>query len=279
MIEVDLGNGRVLRAYDSATSAADSRLPVFWYHGTPNIGAPPEPLFAAAEQAGLRWVSYDRPAYGGSTPVPGRAVASAAGDVTAIADALGIGRFAVFGHSGGGPHALACAALLPDRVVAAVSVSGLAPYPFGDPDWWFAGMHPGGAAELSAARKGRADLEACLVNSTFDPEMFTLADQAALDDEWAWLGEVAGRAIKQGLAGMIDDDLAYTCPWGFDPANIAVPVLLLHGGADRIAPSSHSDWLAARIAGAELRHFPEDGHISILREAPQALTWLTAALS
>lgn len=274
MMDVDVGGGRVLRAYDTAASARDARLPVFWYHGTPNVGSPPEPLFAAAERHGLRWVSYDRPAYGGSTPNPGRDIASAASDVTAIADALGIDRFAVFGHSGGGPHALACAALLPDRVLGAVSGSGLAPYPAEETDWWFAGMYPGGAGELRAASKGRADLEACLANSVFDPEMFTPGDRAALEGEWAWLGDVAGQAIEQGLAGMIDDDLAYTRPWGFDPASIAVPVLLLHGGADRIAPSSHGEWLAAVIAESELRLFPDDGHISVLRQAEPALAWL-----
>ena len=115
--------GRVLHAYDTAGAG----LPVFWHHGTPNVGAPPEPLFAAAARHGLRWVSYDRPGYGGSDPVPGRDIAAAAADVAAIADALGIGRFAVFGHSGGGSHALACAALLPDRCLAAASLAGPAP--------------------------------------------------------------------------------------------------------------------------------------------------------
>jgi pimeloyl-ACP methyl ester carboxylesterase len=135
-------------------------------------------------------------------------------------------------------------------------------------------MYPGGAAELRAARRGRADLEACLANGDFDPQMFTPADHAALEGDWAWLGSVAGQAIEEGPAGMIDDDLAYTRPWGFDPASIALPVLLLHGGADRIDPSSHGKWLADRIIGAELRLCPDDGHISILREAEAALAWL-----
>ena len=94
----------------------DPRLTVVWHHGTPNVGTPPEPLLPASAERGIRWVSYDRPGYGGSTPHPGRDIASAAADVEAIADALGIDRFAVLGHSGGGPHALACAALLGDRV-------------------------------------------------------------------------------------------------------------------------------------------------------------------
>jgi pimeloyl-ACP methyl ester carboxylesterase len=272
-IEVDAGNGRVLHAYDTAVSPADTRLPVFWHHGTPNIGSPPEPLFAAAERNGMRWVSYDRPGYGPSTPVRDRDIAAAAADVATIADALGIGRFAVLGHSGGAPHALACAALLAGRVVAAVSVSGLAPFAAEGLDW-FAGMYPGGAAELSAAASGRAELEACLAGSEFDPEMFTPADTAAFAGDWSWLAGVAGKAIGQGPGGMIDDDLAYTRPWGFEPGSIAVPVLLLHGDSDRIVPSSQSEWLARRIGGAELWLRPGHGHISILGEAPAAVAWL-----
>ena len=123
-IDLKLSDGRTLHAYDTGADDADGRLAVFWHHGSPNIGAPPEPLFAAAEELGIRWVSYDRPGYGGSTPRPGRDVASAAADAAAVADALGIDRFAVMGHSSGGSHALACAALLPKRVVGVVVVGG-----------------------------------------------------------------------------------------------------------------------------------------------------------
>jgi pimeloyl-ACP methyl ester carboxylesterase len=105
--DLELGDGRTLHYYDTREDDPEGRAVVFWHHGTPNVGSPPEPLFPAAAGNSLRWVSYDRPAYGGSTPNPGRDVASAA-DVAAIADALGIGRFSVLGHSGGGPHALAC---------------------------------------------------------------------------------------------------------------------------------------------------------------------------
>ena len=119
--DVDLGDGHVLHVYDTgdlgAGGATDVEpLVVVWHHGTPNIGAPPRPLFEAAARLGIRWVSYDRPGYGGSTPRPGRDVASAARDVAAVADHLGVGSFAVMGHSGGGTHALASGALLGDRV-------------------------------------------------------------------------------------------------------------------------------------------------------------------
>jgi pimeloyl-ACP methyl ester carboxylesterase len=124
MTETDLEvrGGRRLHFYDTSAHDADERLAVFWHHGTPIIGAPPEPLFAAVAQSGMRWVSYDRPGNGGSTAHPGRDIGSAAADVSSI------GQFAVMGHSGGSAHALACAARLPDRVLGAACVSGLAPF-------------------------------------------------------------------------------------------------------------------------------------------------------
>ena len=99
--DLQLSHGRTLHVYDTGADDADGRLAVFWHHGTPNIGAPPEPLFAAAARLGIRWVSYDRPGYGGSTPYPGRTVASAAACTSSIADTSGIDQFAVMGHSGG----------------------------------------------------------------------------------------------------------------------------------------------------------------------------------
>ena len=212
-IDIRLAEGRTLHAYDTradenATSpgTSGSQVAVFWLHGSPNLGSPPEPLFAAAEVNGLRWVSYDRPGYGGSSPHDGRTVASAAADVAAIAEALGIGRFAVLGHSGGGPHALACAALLPERVIAAVSVSAPAPFDADRLDW-FAGWSPGITAENRAATAGRAALQAHWAGA--EPEdmsaFFTDADIAALGGSWSWLAGVAGQAMQQGDEGLMED--------------------------------------------------------------------------
>jgi pimeloyl-ACP methyl ester carboxylesterase len=267
--DLTLPDGRTLHAYDTRTGD----LAVFWHHGTPNIGSPPAPLFAASERLGIRWVSHDRPGYGGSTPLPGRDIASVAADVSAIADALGIDRFAVLGHSGGGAHALACAALLPDRVMAAVSVSGLAPYGAEGLDW-FNGMYPGGEAELRAATEGRDALAATLEAGEFDPEMFTPADHEALAGAWSWFGSVVNPALAGGPGGMIDDDLAAVAPWGFDPAAIAAPVLLVHGDADRMVPATHAAWLAGRIDGADLWLRPDAGHISALEAGEDMLAWL-----
>jgi pimeloyl-ACP methyl ester carboxylesterase len=282
--DIRLADGRTLHAYDtpadgiaSSPGAPGSAVAVFWLHGSPNIGSPPEPLFAAAEANGLRWVSYDRPGYGGSGPYDGRTVASAAADVAAIADALGIGRFAVLGHSGGGPHALACAALLPERVIAAVSVSAPAPADADGLDW-FAGQSPGIAAENRAAARGRAALEAHWAAA--EPEdmsaFFTEPDLAALGGSWSWLAGVAAQAMEQGNEGFAEDVLAGARPWGFRPAAIGVPVLIMHGADDKMVPHTHGQWLAAHCPAAESRIVPDAGHITVLDSAPQALAWLAA---
>ncbi|GGR89514.1 alpha/beta hydrolase [Streptomyces aureoverticillatus] len=271
--DLRLGDGRQLHLYDTGAEGADPRRTVFWHHGTPNIGFPPVPLFPAASRLGIRWVSYDRPGYGGSTPAPGRDLASAAADVRAVADALGIGSFAVMGHSGGGPHALACGALLPDRVRCVVSASGLAPYDAAGLDW-FAGMSDSGVASLRAAAAGRAAAEAHAAADEYDPEMFAPADHEALATGWAWFDEVVGPAVASGPGGLVDDGLAYVAPWGFDPGQVTAPVLILHGGVDRSVPSSHGRWLADRCPAAELWLEPEDGHISVLNSGPAALEWL-----
>jgi pimeloyl-ACP methyl ester carboxylesterase len=271
--DLALSDGRTLHVYDTAADGAAAGLVVFWHHGTPNTGAPPEPLFPAAARLGIRWVSFDRPGYGASTPRPGRDVASVAADVASIADALAIGRFAVMGHSGGGTYALACGALLPERVLAVVCASGLAPFGAEGLDW-FAGMASAGAAELRAAAAGRAALEDYLAASEFDPEQFTPADHAALAGAWAWLGVIAEQALEGGTGGMMDDELSYVAPWGLEPGQLRAPVLYLHGGQDRMVPSSHGQWLARHTRAAELWLRPDDGHVSVLASAPAALGWL-----
>jgi len=272
--DLDLGDDRTLHLYDTGADDADGRLAVFWHHGTPNIGAPPEPLFEAADRLGIRWVSYDRPGYGGSSPYTDRNVASAAADVSAVADALGIDRFAVMGHSGGGPHALACGALLPDRVLGVVSVSGLAPFDAEGLDF-FAGMADSSAASLRAAAQGREAKER--YEATADEDAgpgFIPADLDALEGEWSWFISVVHPAVEDGPGALIDDDLAYVAPWGFDPAQVVAPTLLVHGGGDRAVPASHSEWLARYCPSAELRLYPQDGHISVLRYGAAALEWL-----
>jgi pimeloyl-ACP methyl ester carboxylesterase len=249
-------------------------FPVFWLHGTPNTGAPPKPLFADAARLGIRWIGYDRPGYPGRPRVPGRKVASAAEDVRQVADRLGLDRFAVFGHSGGGPHALACGALLPDRVRAVVSISAPAPYGADGLDW-FAGMREPGS--LRAAVAGPEAKERYEADPPAGEVPFTPADWAALAGPWSWFGTVVSAALAEGRDGLIDDDLATVGPWGFDPSDVRVPTLIMHGGADEMVPASHGEWLAAHCPAAELRIIGGEGHVSVLREAPAALEWLSAA--
>lgn len=271
--EIALDDGRVLRAYD--TGPADARLTVAWHHGTPNVGRPPEPLFATSGRLGIRWIGYDRPGYGTSTRHPGRDVASAAADAAAVADVLGVERFGVMGHSGGGPHALACAALLPERVTAVVAAASLAPFGAAGLEW-FTGMAPSGEASLRAALAGRETKERYEASAPEGDPGFVEADLVSLRGDWSWFGRIVEAGLANGPDGLVDDDLAYVSPWGFDPRDVEAPTLLLHGASDRVVPASHSRWLAARIVNAEHWSRPDDGHISILREAPAALEWLVA---
>jgi pimeloyl-ACP methyl ester carboxylesterase len=274
--DVQVDDGRILHAYDVGPTERDDELVLLWHHGTPNIGAPPEPLFGAAETLALRWIGYDRPGYGGSSACPGATIASAADDAGRVADHLGIDRFAVFGHSGGGPRAMACGALLGDRILSVVSVSAHAPWPAEGLDF-FAGMSDGTVRELrAAARGGRSALEHILVTSDFDPESFTTADWSALNGDWSWFDGIVTAGTAHGWGGMIEDDLAAMSPWGFDMSQLGKPTLIMHGTDDRMIPSSHARWLAARCPRAELRLEAGQGHISVLGSARSALEWVRA---
>jgi pimeloyl-ACP methyl ester carboxylesterase len=272
--DIEAGDGRTLRAYDSGDAAADAdAMVLMWHHGSPQTGALLAPLLAAAGPRGIRMLSYARPSYGGSSPALGRDVASAAADAARVADAFGVDRFAVMGASGGGPHALACAALLPDRVSGAVCLGGIAPY---SQDFdWFAGMRsPGG---LRVSLSGRAARARYAETAEFDEKMFTAADHAALAGEWEALGADAAHAGLDGPDGQIDDDVAYVNPWGFRVEQVDAPVLVVQGGEDRVIPPSHADWLLRHCPRAELWLRPRDGHISVLAASPVAMDWLRAS--
>jgi len=266
-------NGRTLAVLEAGDESGRAVVAV---HGTPGSGLPWRGLVEDAERRGIRLLAYDRPGYGGSDPDPGRTVADAAGDVAAIADALGIDRFAVEGGSGGGPHTLACAALLPDRVVAAASLAGVAPYPADGLDW-LDGMGQANLDEFAAALAGRETLEPFLraqadTMLAASPEAIADAlrsllsppDAAVLTGEYAeYLAEATRRAIGDRLDGWIDDDFVFVNPWGFELDEIRVPVQLLHGAQDRFVPIAHGEWLAARIPGVEAHLSAEDGHLTI----------------
>ncbi|MCW2539386.1 MAG: alpha/beta hydrolase [Frankiales bacterium] len=269
--DVVLTDGRTVKVYDSG-NAASGALALVWHHGSPQTGAPLEPLLTGAASRGIRLLSYGRPSYGGSSPHPGRDVASAGRDVVQVADALGIGRFATMGASGGGPHALACAAAAPDRVIGVACLAGLAPYTE-DFDSFGGMVSPGG---LRSGLQGRAARERYAESEEFDENSFTATDWAALNDSWSSLAADAGRAAAQGAAGLIDDDLAFAAPWGFDVGQLVAPVLVVQGGQDRVVPPAHADWLIRNCQRSELWLRPADGHVSILDACPLAMDWLLA---
>jgi pimeloyl-ACP methyl ester carboxylesterase len=271
--DLTLPDGRTVHIYDTGGDG----FPVIWNHGTPNVGAPPEPLSAAAERLGLRWVSFDRPGYGRSTVHRGRTVASVAGDVAAVADSLGIDRFGLAGYSGGGTCALGTAAALSARVRAVITLAAIAPYGAAGLSW-FDGMVPSSISALASAAAG-ADVREALHDSGFDYDAgFTAADLEVFEGPWGWLGEVAGPALDAGPYGQIDDDTSYTHPWGCDPSTITAPVLLLHGTADRIIPASHGSWLAAHCPTATLRLCAGASHFTIVEHAEPGLEWLAEVI-
>jgi pimeloyl-ACP methyl ester carboxylesterase len=275
-LDVELPDGRRVRAADTGEAGgprAVAPLTVVWHHGSPHTGALYEPLLGAAAARAIRLVSYARPSYGGSTPQPGRSVTSAAADVVAVADALGIDRFAVMGTSGGGPHALACAALVPERVTGVVTLASPAPYT--DAFDWFDGMRSPGA--LRAARQGRAARAAFADEEEFDPEVFVPADWAALEGRWSAVLADVQASDALGPDGLIDDDVALASPWGFEVSDVAAPTLLVHGELDRMIPRRHASWLLGRIPGAKLWARLDDGHVSVLDVVPDALDWLLEA--
>lgn len=230
---------------------------VLWHGGTPNTGEPPAPWLSPD----TRWIGVDRPGYGRSPRRRGRTVADVVQDVRAVLDHLGIATCATVGHSGGASHALACAALLPDRITHCLAVSGIAPY---DGPAWFEGFGPHSLATLSAATKGslaKEEFEAAGGTGGVD---FTADDWATLEGPWGWFGAVVQEASAGGPGGLADDDLAHVNPWGFSPADITVPVRIVHGEADRVVPVQHAHRLAALIPHAELSTVPSASHLSVL---------------
>ena len=273
MHEIAGPGGRTLKVLEDGDPDG---APVIKHHGTPGSRLANPKWVADAADRGIRLIGYDRAGYGGSDRDPGRDVAAVAADTAAIADALGIERFATWGGSGGGPHALACAALLGDRVVAAATVAGAAPSDAGDLDFK-AGMGEDNVQEFNAAVDGEAVLRPLLeemANAMVGVTPEALAEQmrtilsppdaAVVTGE---LGEFLLESIQVGLSGGVDgwadDDLAFVKPWGFDPATIAVPVQVWQGEQDLMVPLAHGEWLARHVPGADRRISPQDGHLTI----------------
>jgi pimeloyl-ACP methyl ester carboxylesterase len=272
-------DGRTLTVHDAGDPEGQ---PVIFHHGTPSVGEAYGPWL----EAGVRLIGFDRAGYGGSTRDRGRDVAAVVADTRVVADALGLERFATWGISGGGPHALACAALLPERVTAAAALGSPAPY---DADGlvWTDGLGEGNVIEYRAAMHGETALRA-LVEQEHAARV--AAGAAALADAWASLltpidAELAAGPFSDyfhgliratgGVDGWVDDDLAFVRPWGFDPAVVDIPVLVRHGEQDRFVPPAHSRWLGEHIPGAEVRITSSDGHLTLYEHAiPETHAWL-----
>ncbi len=294
MTTTTLPDGRLL---DYDTGPGDPSLPlVVSHHGTPGAGTRDRHLDAAAAAAGLRVVTFSRPGYGGSTRRPGRTVADVAGDVAALLDHLGVESCATMGASGGGPHALATAALLPERVTGVLCVAGVAPWDAPDLDF-LAGMGEDNAEEFGLALEGEEPLRPWLeaqaqelraaTPSQVVESLATLLPQvdrdAILGSAGTELGEDLAasfaEALRPGVDGWVDDDLAFTGAWGFDLADLQVPVMVWQGDADLMVPFSHGRWLAAHVPGATAHLLAGEGHLSIaLGHAEEMLADLGATL-
>jgi pimeloyl-ACP methyl ester carboxylesterase len=269
--QVQTSDGRTLTVQ---TGGADGGLPVLVHMGTPNSRHLYSRAVDDAASRGMLLVSYDRPGYGGSTAQPGRSIADCADDVRAIATALGVDRLGVWGISGGGPHALACAALLPDLVVGVASLASPAPYDAEGLDY-FAGMGQDNVddiklqiADPAAARaKAEADRQALheVDFAEVYPSLLSPADAAVITGELAaYLERVTQEGLAPGIDGWFDDGDALVKPWGFDVSDIKMPVLLLHGRQDSFVPFAHGEWLAKHVPGVEARLTDEDGHLTLL---------------
>ena len=251
--------------------------PVLVAMGTPNSRRLYAPHTIDAAVRRLRLICYDRPGYGGSTPDPGRNVASCVADVRAICADLGITRLAMWGISGGGPHVLACAALLPDLVVAAASLASLAPADAEDLDF-VAGMGQLNVDDFKllqsdpAAARTKLDAERTEMLSASPAEeakmletLLSPVDAAVLT---GGLGEYLAYTAHEGLApgneGWWDDGIAQSSPWGFSPSDITIPVMVMHGRRDQFVPFSHGEWLAAHVPNAQARFYDQDGHLTLM---------------
>jgi pimeloyl-ACP methyl ester carboxylesterase len=278
---VALPDGRSLEVHELGDPDG---FPIVFHHGTPGSGT----MYARWATPGVRLIAYDRAGYGGSTRRPGRAVIDVVPDITALADHLGLERFATWGLSGGGPHSLACAALCDERLVAAASLAGVGPWNADGLDW-LAGMGEGNLKEFDLVLAGEEALRPAIERERTD--LLGVTAEQLRDAMAPHLSPTDNNALTAGLAeyfhtnmvhalvdtadGWIDDNLAFVEPWGFELSAIARPVLVVQGGDDLMVPRQHGEWLAANVPGCESRIEDAHGHLTLVEHLiPEVHTWL-----
>ena len=268
-----LADGRALH-YE--VTGADSGPVLVYHHGTPGSGRPMRGMAREAAKQGARLVFYSRAGYSESTRNPGRRIVDVVGDIEQLMDHVGADRFMVAGKSGGGPHALATAAQLPDRVTGVCSIAGVGPFGASGLDF-LAGMGSENIVEFDKALEGEAalrpylDAEGAGLREADVAGMITQletilpqADRDVLTDEYGedQLGEMK-EGLRLGIDGWLDDDLAFTTDWGFDLAAITVPTFIWQGSADLMVPFAHGEWLVEAVPGAVAHLEAGQGHLSI----------------
>jgi pimeloyl-ACP methyl ester carboxylesterase len=277
-------DGRIVHVYEDGDPAGQLLI---YHHGTPWSGLLPSIWAHVAQADGVRLVSLDRAGYGGSGRHPGRRIADVVADTEAVADAFDTERFFVLGQSGGGPYALGCAALLPTRVLAAVSMSGPAPFDADGLDF-LAGMGQDNIDGINAILAGEPthrrylseQREALLAASPQTlhevwESLLSPADQAVLTGDLVdWMHAASHRGLQPGCEGWLDDDTALVRPWGFNLSDIRVPVLIQSGGQDRFVPFAHAQWLVDNIPQATNGLSADDGHLTLLTNLQHTVQWL-----
>lgn len=269
--EIELSDGRVLAYTDIGGSGEPC---VLFFHGAPSSRLRVAYLEDDFVESGVRVISPDQPGYGRSSPMPGRSMADWPRDVAALTDALGLERFAVAGHSSGGPYAVACAALLPARVSGLVTLGGVT-----DMGWPGASegyleselelmrMHDEGSVVIWCNEHFGEDGSRFMAASGMD---LPAADVPLYEDERiaSMLATARAEAFRQGVGGYAQDIWIQSRPWPFDPDQIRAPAVILQGEGDRLLPMTHTQHTADVVPGARLRVLPEHGHFSILGELP-----------
>ena len=265
------------RSLDVFLDGPETGTPLVYHFGTPGAGGPTfAPIVDTLAERGLRYVTFSRPGYGSSTRLPGRDVVAVVDDTAAVLDAIGAERCHVIGWSGGGPHALACATRMPERVINVATIGSVAPYAAEGLDW-LAGMGAENVEEFSAALTGPEELIAFMehaapvfrdmrpaqVADAFG-DLIDDVDRGSLTGTFSeWMADDMHEALRIGYWGWFDDDMAFMQPWGFALDEIRVPAFIWQGGHDRMVPFAHGEWLAAHIPGAQGCLFPEHGHLTL----------------